>query len=378
MRPTADEPGGTRQRLDVVGAISNELEALLAERVREAAALDTSFTKDIANRVAHFTLNGGKLVRAQLLWWAAHARDGQLGREMEQTVLRVAAAMELLQTCALVHDDVMDGSALRRGRPAMHADVTAQYPQVRAAGPEALAFGVSAAVLIGDLALTWADDVFAQTGSAGPVHQRARQLWRAMRCEMVAGQYLDLHAQALGSRSRTRALRIAYLKSARYSVELPLEMGAILGRTDAPTRHALAAAGRCAGIAFQLRDELLGVFGDPVMTGKPSGDDIRDGKLTCLTAIAFARARSGGHHTAHAALQHAWGQSEASDWALAQARDALIDTGARATVEAKIAHLTEQSLKYLAEADVTPAVRNALGTLLAILATDPAQQKAPI
>jgi geranylgeranyl diphosphate synthase type I len=347
------------------------LQEVLAERVRECAALDATFAEDVAGRVADFTLNGGKRLRAQFLWWGLRACGG--GAREADTALRLAAGLELIQTCALVHDDVMDGSPVRRGRPALHVALDARHGGSGAAGPGE-SFGRAAAVLAGDLALSWADDVVAEAWDAGPVSAevrgRVRALWRAMRTEMVAGQYLDLHCQVTGSRAVSAAIRTATLKSALYSVERPLALGAALAGADERTTGALCSAGRCAGIAFQLRDDLLGVFGDPRETGKPSGDDIRDGKLTYLTAIARARAEASGDRAVTALLDASLGDASLSDEGLERVREALVETGARDLVEAKIERLVAVGHRHLASvpfvARAESRLRDLLGTVAAV------------
>lgn len=362
---------------DVPAAVRGELEAVLGVRLREAAQLDGRFARDVADRVAAFTLRGGKRLRAQFLWWGARAAGGPDEAGAVGAALRLAAALELVQTCALVHDDVMDGSALRRGGPALHTDLAAQYPRARRPRGGAPPFAQSAAVLAGDLALTWADDACAEAALTPDQRRRVARIWRAMRTEMVAGQYLDLHAQALDSRSAARALRTAYLKSARYSVEHPLDLGTVLGDVPPGVAHALRRAGSCAGLAFQLHDDLLGTFGDPARTGKPSGDDIRDGKPTYLVAVAFARSRGGRRRAARGVLRRALGNRRLTDRELARVREALVETGARDAVEARVARLAEQSRRHLDGAGgIDPVAAAALHHLLGTAAGDPASSAA--
>ncbi|MFH8989577.1 polyprenyl synthetase family protein [Streptomyces sp. NPDC017940] len=351
---------------DVVGAVEETLGAVLRGRAAEAAAVDPLFAEDIARRVVGFTLEGGKRIRPQFLWWGMRAAGGHT-RATARAALRVAAAVELIQTCALIHDDVMDASPLRRGGPSVHADLEDQYPDPPAGRP-APAFGTSAAVLAGDLALAWADDVLAETVPAAPHRHRIQEIWRAMRTEMVAGQYLDLHSQANGSRSVARAVRIACLKSALYTVERPLALGAALAGADPGTAEALCAAGRSAGIAFQLRDDLVGVFGDPRASGKPCGEDIRDGKLTYLLAVATARAEARGDRSTLALLRRALGDPELSPELLDRVRAALVDTGARAAVESRIERLVSQGTRRLARAQAPPHVADRLARLFATAA----------
>ncbi|WP_374119488.1 polyprenyl synthetase family protein [Streptomyces sp. RKAG290] len=348
---------------DVPGAVLYKARAVLRERMDQAQSIDAVFSRDVAERVADFTVGGGKRVRPQFLWWGMRACGAATQAADVDAALRLGVALELIQTCALVHDDVMDGSPLRRGNPAVHVDFA------RNSGPVSgsvlsESFGRSAAVLVGDLALVWADDTVAETTMAPATLQRVRSVWRAMRTEMVAGQYLDLHGQITGSRSAARALRTAYLKSALYSVARPLTLGAALASAAQDTTRALSSAGRCAGLAFQLRDDLLGVFGDPAVTGKPSGGDIREGKPTYLMAVARSRAGAGGHGTVRALLDAAVGRTDLSDEALAKVRQVLVDTGARAEVENRADRLMQDAARHLAEAAVEPyAGRRLLGLL---------------
>ncbi|MEV5595243.1 polyprenyl synthetase family protein [Streptomyces sp. NPDC052496] len=335
---------------DVAGAIGRMLDAVLGARLAEAAAADALFTRDIAERVVRFTLGGGKRLRGRFVWWGLRVCGG--GGEAADAALRLAAALELLQTCALVHDDVMDGSELRRGRPALHAEVRRQYGRHAGAGrpaPSAETFGRSAAILAGDLALAWADDTVLDTRFPAHARSAVHALWRTLRTELVAGQYLDLYGQVTASRSPARAVRTARLKSARYSVERPLLLGAALAGADDRAAGALRSAGRCAGLAFQLRDDLLGVFGDPRETGKPSGDDIREGKPTYLSAVARARARAAGDDGALGVLDASLGDPDLSPAAVDRVRDVFVSTGARAALEDKAALLADRSVAHLAD-----------------------------
>ncbi|MFG2888577.1 polyprenyl synthetase family protein [Streptomyces sp. NPDC048248] len=352
---------------DVPGAVDVVLAAVLRERAADAVGIDHTFAADLVERVARFTLSGGKRTRSQFLWWGLRACAGGTTAVEVTAALRIAAGLELVQTCALVHDDVMDGSPLRRGRPAVHADLTAQYGAGSGDGATE-PFGRAAAILAGDLALAWADDTVTETDLAPAPRRRVDGIWRAMRTEMVAGQYLDLHNQVTRSRSREQAIRTASLKSGRYSVERPLTLGAALAGADESTGRALGAAGRCAGIAFQLGDDLLGVFGDPDRTGKPSGDDIREGKLTYLVAVARARAEDAGDEAAGALLDRSLGDAGLSDDDVDRVREVLVATGARAAVEAEIGRLAAESARHLDEAGVEPGAGGRLRDLVRAIA----------
>ncbi|MET9467736.1 polyprenyl synthetase family protein [Streptomyces sp. NPDC006544] len=354
----------------VAEAVTAELERCCAHFVAHSRSLDPVFARDVAERLATFTCGGGSRIRPRLLWWALRACGGTDAHV--PGALRVAAALELIQSCALVHDDVMDQSEVRRGGPSFHAQIASQYSRsVAAAEPGLSAFAQSAAVLAGDLALSWADDLVAEADLEPPVRAEVLRVWRAMRTEMIAGQYLDLHGQATSSRSAVQAMRTACLKTARYTVEQPLALGAALAGSDEATTRALTAAGRCAGIAFQLRDDLLGVFGDPAVTGKPSGEDIRSGKATYLLALAHSGARAVAGTPVLDLLRGCRGNAPLSGAVLSSVREALRSTGAPARVERRIERLSRASGRHLAAAALQDPSARHLSALLAQVASPP-------
>ncbi|MFI0935104.1 polyprenyl synthetase family protein [Streptomyces sp. NPDC021019] len=354
-RPAHEEGGGRRHvpscedarvvDADVVDAVLRTARAVLADRIEEAVRSDASFCEELARRVADFTLEGGKRMRPRLLWWGMRS----CGAAETAAALRLGVALELIQSCALIHDDVMDRSRLRRGKPAVHIGLAERAGLSPDSGRGSV-FGTSAAVLAGDLALVWADDTVAETVLSAVQRRRIGALWRAMRTEMVAGQYLDLRGQVSGGSSVAQALRTARLKSASYSVERPLAMGAALAGADDRTTDALRSAGRCAGIAFQLRDDLLGVFGDPALTGKPSGDDIREGKSTYLLAVGRRWAEAAGDEQALAVLGRVTGDADLTEEDLADVRGVLEMTGARAHVERRAERLRDHAVRRLGQA----------------------------
>ncbi len=257
----------------------------------------------------------------------------------------------------------MDSSRLRRGRPALHVSLADQYG---AAGTDL--FAGAAAVLAGDLALAWAEDTLAETELPDPVRRRVRAVWRVMRGEMVAGQYLDLHGQVTADRSALLALRTARLKSAQYSASRPLELGAVLAGAEPALTRRLAEAGAPAGLAFQLRDDLLGVFGDPSRTGKPAGDDIREGKPTLLVALAHARATARGRLADVAVLEAALGDPALTPAGLDAVREVLESTGARAAVEERIGRMACRALARLDALPLDPVAGERLRGLLRLAA----------
>ncbi|MFJ8229819.1 polyprenyl synthetase family protein [Streptomyces sp. NPDC094448] len=352
---TADGPLTAR---DATRAVETELGRILDEALHRARETDPVFAHDIAGRVASLALRGGKRLRAAFAWcgWRAAGGSGDV-----TPVLRTGAALELLQAGALIHDDVMDGSPLRRGAPAVHVELSRLHGAARMAGPSA-EFGTSAAVLAGDLALAWADDLLTETALGSPYGPQLHREWRAVREEMVAGQYRDLHAQATGASGVDEAVTVATLKSALYTVERPLALGAALAGAEAPVREALCAAGRCAGLAFQLRDDLIGAFGDPAVTGKPADDDLRTRKLTYLLAVGSRLAEASGDRESSDAL--APGAPRASDEDVRRMRAALERTGARAAVGAKIAELALTGLDHFDRTGADPVVRREFTALV--------------
>jgi geranylgeranyl diphosphate synthase type I len=271
--------------------------------------------------------------------------------------------LELFQASALIHDDLIDGSDIRRGNPSIHRQFATQH---RTAGwrgqPDN--FGAAAAILLGDLLLTWSDELFNTAHLANTVRRHSRAVLERMRTEVASGQYLDILEQVSGDERPTgqadRARTVIRYKSARYSVEHPLVIGGSLA--DAPA-HLLAVYrdyGSALGEAFQLRDDILGVFGDPAHTGKPIGDDLREGKRTVLVAFAVERA-----NPAQATLiSHHLGDPTLDLSGVEALRQVFVDTGALARVETRVSDLVAQAWLALKTADVTPEGHHALAQLI--------------
>ncbi|MFD5424193.1 polyprenyl synthetase family protein [Streptomyces sp. NPDC127084] len=362
VQPAMTESGCVvepRTALDAAEAVGTVLEQHLETAMGRARDTDPLFARDVAGHVSGFVRRGGKRLRTAFTWcgWRAAGGSGDASE-----VLRTGAALELLQACALIHDDLMDGSSLRRGEPATHVAFARLHRAERMTGPPK-SFAASAAVLAGDLALAWADDLLTELALDSPHGRQILLEWRAMRSEMVAGQYRDIHAQAAGTSSDVEhALTIATLKSALYTVERPMALGAALAAADQFTLRALRSAGRCAGLAFQLRDDLLGAFGDPALTGKPALDDLRMGKLTYLLAVALRLAEATEDEEATAVLTPS-GAHRTED-TVERMRVALERTGARAAVESRIAELTATSVCHFATACAEREVRRDFATLV--------------
>jgi geranylgeranyl diphosphate synthase type I len=273
---------------------------------------------------------GGKKLRP------AFCRAGWLvagGDPDDPAIVTAAASLEWLQGSALVHDDLMDGSDTRRGRPSVHRDYEARHRGLGAdATGDAERFGVSTAVLLGDLMLSWADEQLRASGL--PRVPEALRYLDLCRSEVVAGQYLDVLAQTRSFVGVEEAMTIVRFKAASYTVERPLHVGAALAGADDALVEGLSAVAVPLGQAFQLRDDVLGVFGDPATTGKPAGDDLREGKRTVLVA----RALELGTEDDAQALARLLGTSEGVEPLTAL----LVRTGALAAVERDIARLEEE------------------------------------
>jgi geranylgeranyl diphosphate synthase, type I len=344
---------------DLPGYLERELDRFLREAAAEIRVAEPGFVSGL-DALTDFVLGGGKRLRPTFAWWAWRGTGGD-PRDAEG-VLRAVASLELVQACALIHDDLIDSSDSRRGHPTVHVSFARQHSAEGWLGaPET--FGLAAAVLVGDLALAWADDMF-DTAALPPERlAAARTAWRAMRTEVLAGQFLDVRTQATGDSSAETALRVSRLKTAAYTVQRPLHLGAALAGADEERIRALLDFGEDLGVAFQLRDDLLGVFGDPSVTGKPAGDDLREGKRTLLVAQGLAQA---GREQAEI-ISDAVGNPWLSEAEVDRVRTTLTEVGAVAAVERRITKLTETALAALrtARLDEPAATRLAELTVLA-------------
>jgi geranylgeranyl diphosphate synthase, type I len=338
-----------------VEQVRPRVDALLGEYVAAERAVLTTLGPDSAvlTDAVEQMLRGGKRLRAAFCYWSFRAHGGEPGTPAADAVLGVGAALELFQAAALFHDDVMDASDIRRGLPAAHRVFAALHERSAWSG-DADRFGEAAAILLGDLTLVASESQFSRSTAVLPtgVAARAREVFDLMRTEVTAGQYLDVLAQALPwgrdpVADEARSRQVIRAKSARYSVEHPLVLGAALAGADRTARAACAGFGLPLGEAFQLRDDLLGVFGDPAATGKPAGDDVREGKRTVLVARAMAAADPAQRDVL---LSHL-GVRDLSDDDVAAVADVIRRTGAQDAVERLIASLSGSAFAAL---DVAP------------------------
>jgi len=302
---------------DYLACVELRIRNLHAAESRRWEAVDPRLAPAV-EAIARLAASGGKRLRALFAYWAF---AGAGGDPDSPVIVDAGAALELIHLAALIHDDVMDGSALRRGSPTLQVNFAGVHRRREWPGdPEQ--FGVASAIVLGDLALFHADCLLACMPAA------AHHVVAALKLEMAMGQYLDLRATAAGGADAETALKVALYKTARYSVERPLHLGASLAGRLPELAPELSAYGIPLGIAFQLADDLLGAFGDPAETGKPVGDDERQGKPTLLLA-----------------------------------------TGDRCEVEQTVDALVEEAVRAAGRADLAPQARAALVELARFVRT---------
>jgi geranylgeranyl diphosphate synthase, type I len=345
------DPAGTAPATlaTVASRVDARLDNLLGRERERWIALDGDLAGPF-DEIQRMVRSGGKRLRPAFCYWAFVGAGGDAD---DPRVIDAGAALELMHASALFHDDVIDDAASRRGAPTTHASCAAEHRRQAWAG-EPRRFGEGVAILVGDLALVLSDDLMVG------VPERAWRLWNELRLELNVGQFLDILGSAQRDRRPDKAARIARYKSGKYTIERPLHLGALLA---APQQGdalfpALSAFGEPLGDAFQLRDDVIGAFGDAAVTGKPVGDDLREGKPTPLLAHATERATAGQR-----AVLARVGSPELDTDAVAQIQKVLVDTGALATVERRIDALASLALEALAACPLTADARRELAAL---------------
>ncbi|WP_332662547.1 polyprenyl synthetase family protein [Aeromicrobium sp.] len=338
MNPRADHPE-FRTRID------HTLESFVAGQRELLSELGPDL-EGLADAAIGFVA-GGKRLRPQFCYagWLVAGGDPD-----EPGIVTAAAALEWLQASALVHDDLMDGSDTRRGRPSVHRAFEGLHRAESRHG-DPVGFGTSAAVLLGDLLLSWCDELFRSNGL--PHTDKAFGFLDLCKTEVVAGQFLDVAGQTRESLSVAEAMTVVRYKSAKYTVERPLHIGAALAGADPDLIAALTDVALPLGEAFQLRDDVLGVFGDPDLTGKPAGDDLREGKRTVLVARTAELTDDAGRELLRTSL----GTSDGVE----AVRDLIRTSGALAAVEEDIARLEASADEAIDR--LGPGARDVLGPL---------------
>jgi len=324
-----DAASPTAAAADVRGLVERALFAFLEDRRRVLPDAE-----DLLIELERVAGSGGKRLRPAFCVWGYRAGGGT----DDNSIARAAASLELLHTFAIIHDDVMDRSPFRRGSPATYRQLA-----TGAFRRGADRFGVSAAILAGDLAMALAGELWWTAGFDGGALSDGARIYHAMRAEVIGGQYLDLLAAARGHATPEETRRISVLKSGRYTVERPLLIGAALAAAPDDVRDALAAFGAPLGEAFQLHDDLIGAFGDPNVTGKDADGDLREGKQTLLVALA----RKAATREQRATLDELLGAEDLTPVGAERLRAVLRDTGAVDEVRDTISSLLAQARAVL-------------------------------
>lgn len=347
--------------VELAAAVTEELRGYLRERRRDAAYIGTDYAV-LTEALEEFVLRGGKRLRPAFAYWGYRA---VAGTEPTPAVLRLFSALELLHACALVHDDLIDASATRRGLPTVHRVFSARHREQDWHGsPEQ--FGLSAAILLGDLSLVWADDIVATALAGTEAHTRVQRVWAAIRTEVLGGQYLDIIAEARGTDTVASAMTVNIYKTASYTITRPLQLGAAAAADRPEILEAFHELGTSLGVAFQLRDDVLGVFGDPDVTGKPSGDDLRSGKRTVLLAEAVELAEK--NDSAAAELLRVSIGTPLTESQVVEVRAVIESVGALSAVEHRIEKLTRKAIDILDSAPIDAHARVGLTELARLAA----------
>tara|TARA_R110002051_G_scaffold33917_3_gene75438 strand:+ start:10010 stop:11128 length:1119 start_codon:yes stop_codon:yes gene_type:complete len=351
----------------LVDLVQLKIDEFLNEKHNELRAIAPELTA--LTDVGGSLLAGGKRFRALFCYWGWQAVAGLASPQdpfADDTeshdltgVLLSASALELFHAAALVHDDIMDRSDTRRGAPSAHRRFESMHLDGGWSG-NAEAYGEASALLLGDLLLGWSDELLGR-GLATlprPSALAARKEFMTMRTEVMAGQFLDIHDESAWasypeSEALDRAQRVLIYKSAKYSVEAPLALGASLGAGTEAQLSSLRAFGLPLGVAFQLRDDVLGVFGDPEVTGKPAGDDLREGKRTAIIAIARQKLST----SANSILDELLGDPDLSDEQVNMIRSTLTESGAVDQVERVISRNLERACEAIESANLAPTAR---------------------
>jgi geranylgeranyl diphosphate synthase, type I len=358
----------------LVDLVQADIDSFLAERASQLSAIAPELDDFLA--ISRDLLTGGKRFRALFAYWGWRAVAGTvdgfdpLESDSSETdlgsVVRACAALEVFHAAALVHDDIMDNSDTRRGAPSVHKRFEALHSAGNWPG-SAPAYGRSSALLLGDLLLGWSDELLDSGLGLLASLENARSTraeFNRMRTEVTAGQYLDIYEESAWMSHPevellSRAHRVIVYKSAKYSVEEPLAIGAHLGGASAGQLEALREFGLPLGIAYQLRDDLLGVFGDPLVTGKPAGDDLREGKRTVLIALA----RKALPTPVRRLLDELLGDAELEDSQITVLQNAIRESGAVDQVERIIDRNVGKAREAIADAPIASSARMQLMAL---------------
>lgn len=301
----------------------------------------------MASSLSDFVRDGGKRFRPIFSYLGYLGAGG----EASDAAIQVSSSLELVHACALIHDDLMDGSDSRRGKPSLHKYFESLHSQSKYLGkPEK--FGAAAAILIGDLALSWSDQMIYESDSDSLNLKGALHVFYEMRSELMAGQYLDVLEGVIAKSETERSRKIAQYKSGKYSIERPLQFGGSLASANSKILESYSEYGLPLGEAFQLRDDILGIFGKSDVTGKPSGDDIREGKRTLLIAMTL----EGCNPVQKSKIENSLGKSDLSDSEVTSIQEIIVESGALASCEALIENLYARAIQAIQNSDIEAEV----------------------
>ncbi|WP_285318322.1 polyprenyl synthetase family protein [Pseudarthrobacter sp. lyk4-40-TYG-27] len=346
------------EQADFVAGVAGELTGFLTQRQSIMSGISPDI-EPIMGSISNL-VTGGKRLRALMCYWGWRGAGGEAGASQ---IVTAGAALELFQAAALIHDDIIDRSDTRRGGPSVHR----RFSQLHTAQGWALdgeRFGQAAAILAGDLCLSFSEEAFTDIGERAASGSRARLIFNLMRAEVMAGQYLDILEEVAGPvRDRAgavgRAQSIIRFKSAKYSTEHPLALGGALAGASDELLRGYSAFALPLGEAFQLRDDVLGVFGDPLTTGKPAGDDLREGKRTVLVALALDQASPAESAFIDASL----GSPDLSEADILDIRRIIENSGALQATEVLIGEFGAAAFDALEELELEDLPKTALRRL---------------
>lgn len=335
--------------LRIAGLVERRLGEVLRAEESRWAGFDTDLGSPVGE-IARLIDAGGKRLRPAFCHWGY---VGAGGVSESPVVIDAGAALELLHAFALFHDDIMDGSSSRRGEPVTHEVFAAEHRRDGGSG-ESRRYGEGIAILVGDLAFVYSDRLLDGIPSV------ARDVWHELRIELNVGQLLDLMGSAHHERRRFKAERICRYKSGKYTIERPLHLGALMAAPDraAELIPALSAYGLPLGDAFQMRDDVMGAFGSTELTGKPVGDDLREGKPTPLLALAIEMASEREREVLDAV-----GRVSLDDARVREVQEVIVATGALDEMERIITRLTTEAVEAIERAPITEDARRELVVL---------------
>lgn len=335
--------------VEIKKQVDTYLKEFMEKKIKRVSHTHPLLKKPVED-ILDMTMRGGDRLRPVLCLWGYEASGGKERKRM----LPVACALEMFHTFALIHDDVMDKGETRRGRETIHVKIAKEFshlPKEKAAH-----YGLSGAILAGDLAYAYADELFASTSEDHLAHQKALELFTLMKQEVIYGQYLDVFGGASGV-DEDEILTIYEYKTARYSIEKPLLIGCVLGGRDKSVYDALSLFGKCVGVAFQIRDDLLGIFGDEILTGKSGAGDMHEGKYTLLMVKTLEMLKKNGNTASLKKINTLFGNKQSSLDDVLWLKECMSDSGARLYCEKKAQSLVDGARVVLGKATINPRIK---------------------